>query len=58
MTSRRLRAILVRHRPGRTEQWWINLWTGVLEEQEWHSNLRMDRVPFPELVEKVSWPFP
>ena len=40
-------------RPGRTEQWWINLWTGVLEEQEWHSNLRMDRASFLELVENV-----
>ena len=40
-------------RPGRTEQWWINLWTGVLEEQEWQSNLRMDRASFLELVEKV-----
>ena len=40
-------------RPGRTERWWISLWTGVLEEQEWQSNLRMDRASFLELVEKV-----
>ena len=21
--------------PGRTDQWWINLWTGALGEEEW-----------------------
>ena len=31
----------------------MNLWTSVLEEQEWHSNLRIDRASFLELVEKV-----
>ena len=29
------------------------MWTGVLEEQEWHSNLRMNRATFLELVEKI-----
>ena len=39
--------------PGRTDQWWINLWTGALGEEEWQLNLRTSRENFMDLVEKV-----
>lgn len=28
-------------KPGRTDQWWINLWEGQLVEEGWEANLRM-----------------
>lgn len=40
-------------KPGRTEQWWINLWQGHLPEDEWKSNLRMTRQVFMKLVEEL-----
>ena len=35
---------------GRTEQWWLNLFDGILPEREWKKNLRMDpaaEIPTP-----------
>ena len=39
--------------PGRTYQWWSNLKEGVLGEEEWHLNLRMNRDHFMQLVERL-----
>ena len=39
--------------PGRTDPWWINLKKGVLGEEEWHLNLRMNRDHFMQLVERL-----
>ena len=38
--------------PGRTDQWWINLSQGQLED-EWQANLRMTRAVFMTLVEEL-----
>ena len=40
-------------KPGRTDQWWINLWQGQLLEEEWEANLRMSRQVFMKLVEEL-----
>ena len=40
-------------KPGRTEQWWLNLWQGVLPEEEWKTNLRMSRPEFVKLAEEL-----
>ena len=40
-------------KPGRTEQWWQNLWEERLPEEEWHANLRMGRSDFMKLVEEL-----
>ena len=40
-------------KPGRTDQWWINLWQGHLVEAEWEANLRMTRQVFMKLVEEL-----
>ena len=40
-------------KPGRTEQWWTNLWQGHLPEEEWNVNLRMARGDFMKLVEEL-----
>ena len=40
-------------RPGRTEQWWLNLYNGVLPESEWRKNLRMDRDIFVLLADEL-----
>ena len=40
-------------KPGRTDQWWINLWQGHLLEEEWQANLRMTRAVFMTLVEEL-----
>ena len=36
-------------KPGRTQQWWLNLYHGVLLESEWKKNFRMDREVFMRL---------
>ena len=38
---------------GRTKQWWINLWAGVLGKEEWYLNLRLDRAAFIALDRNV-----
>lgn len=40
-------------RPGRTEQWWLNLFNGDLPELEWKKNLRMDRDVFMKMAEEL-----
>ena len=35
------------------DQSWMNLWNGVLGEEEWNLNLRMSRNDFMDVVEKV-----
>lgn len=40
-------------KPGRTDQWWTNLWQGQLVEEEWEANLRMSRKVFMKLVEEL-----
>ena len=37
--------------PGRTEQWWQNLYSGILPESEWKKNLRMDRHVFMAIAD-------
>ena len=39
--------------PGRTEQWWLNLYNGILLESEWKKNLRMDRDVFMALADEI-----
>ena len=41
-------------KPGRTEQWWNNLWQGHLLEEEWNVNLRMSRDDFMKLVKELQ----
>ena len=38
---------------GRTEQWWLNLFDGILPEREWKKNLRMDRAVFMSVVNEL-----
>ena len=47
------KARLYWQKPGRTDQWWINLWQGHLVEAEWEANLRMTRQVFMKLVEEL-----
>ena len=53
----RRRAVFRRGRPwrnpGRTEQWWLNLYNGILPESEWKKNLRMDRDVFMALPDEI-----
>lgn len=42
-------------KPGRTEQWWTNLWQGRLLEEEWNVNLRMYMDDFMKLVASPNW---
>ena len=42
---------------GRTEQWWQNLYNGILPESEWKKNLRMDRDVFIALADEIR-PYP
>ena len=37
----------------RTEQWWLNLFNGILPEREWKKNLRMDRAVFMSVVDEL-----
>lgn len=39
--------------PEHTEQWWLNLYNGVLPESEWSKNLRMDRDTFMVLADEL-----
>ena len=40
--------------PGRTAQWWINLFTGIMPAEEWLVNLRMDfSINFMKLVDML-----
>ena len=38
---------------GRTEQWWQNLYNGILPESEWKKNLRMDRDVFIAQADEI-----
>lgn len=38
---------------GRTEQWWLNLYNGVLPEREWKKNLRMSRAVFMSVADEL-----
>ena len=38
---------------GRIEQWWLNLFDGILPEREWKKNLRMDRAVFMSVVDEL-----
>ena len=39
--------------PGRTEQWWQSLYSGILPESEWKKNLRMDRHVFMAIADEL-----
>ena len=39
--------------PGRTDQWWKNLYSGVLPVSEWRKNLRMTRESFMTLADEL-----
>lgn len=39
--------------PGHTEQWWQNLYNGILPEWDWKKNLRMDRDVFMSLADEI-----
>ena len=39
--------------PGRSEQWWLNLVSGVTPTEYWKKNFRMSRTQFYELVEEI-----
>lgn len=41
--------------PGRTEEWWTNLWTGRLPEHEWKTNLRMTRAVFMSVADELRY---
>ena len=41
-------------KPGRTDQWWQNLESGVAPEEEWKINFRMPRKDFLELVDMIK----
>lgn len=41
-------------KPGRTEQWWLNLFNGILPESEWKKNFRMDRGVFMTLADELA----
>ena len=57
MKHLRRRAIRRRRRcwrtPGRTEQWWLNLYNGILPASAWKKNLRMDREVFMTLANEL-----
>jgi len=38
--------------PGRTEQWCLNLFNGILPEREWKKNLRMIRAVFMSVADE------
>ena len=38
---------------GRTEQWWLNLFNGILPERKWKKNLRMNRTVFTSVVDEL-----
>ena len=40
-------------KPGRTDEWWENLYTGKLPEDEWQKNLRMTRTVFMALADEL-----
>ena len=39
--------------PGRTEQWWLNLVSGLAPAENWKKNFRMPRAQFYELVNEL-----
>ena len=41
------------HKPGRTDLWWKNIWTGVAPEECWKENFRMTRAAFVNLVSEL-----
>nr|XP_058964054.1 putative nuclease HARBI1 [Pocillopora verrucosa] len=41
------------HKPGRTDLWWKNIWTGVAPEECWKENFRMSRAAFVNLVSEL-----
>ena len=41
------------HKPGRTDLWWKNIWTGVAPEECWKENFRMLRACFLNLVSEL-----
>lgn len=41
-------------KPGRTQQWWLNLYHGVLPESDWKKNFRMDREVFTKLADELA----
>ena len=41
--------------PGRTEEWWTNLWTGKLPDHEWKTNLRMTRAVFMSVADELRY---
>ena len=54
-TTRSTRGLVERlwRKPGRTDVWWENLYTGRLPEEEWKKNFRMTRAVFIELADEL-----
>ena len=56
---RHIRRRIVRRRrrfwriPGRTEQWWLNIFNEVLPKSEWKKNLRMEKQVFVKLANEL-----
>ena len=56
---RHVRRRIVRRRrrfwriPGRTEQWWLNLFNEILPMSEWKKNLRMEKQVFMKLADEL-----
>ena len=53
MKRRMVRRRRLRRKPGRTDQWWRNLFEGRMLESEWKKNFRMSRDVFMILVDEV-----
>ena len=41
------------YKPGRTDSWWENIWTGTAPEECWKENFRMSRTSFVNLVAEL-----
>ena len=55
LSRRRIRSGLGRlwRKPGRTEEWWENMYTGKLPDDEWKKNFRMTRAVFMGLADEL-----
>ena len=55
-STRRILVAQRRHwvNPGRTSEWWDNLWSGRMLDEDWKMNLRMNKELFLKLVEELK----
>ena len=40
--------------PGRTDKWWMNMWSGEAIAEEWMKNFRMPKEQFDALADELS----